>query len=416
MKRKQIFLWTAAILIYLGLYGTRLSFPPVPYFDEVYEVKTARLLIGPGGYDSIHPPLGHMIRAISIRVLGDQPWVWRFPSLLAGLGCLIVLYALTKKLTSSSLAAFFAAFLFGLDGLPFTMARIGTLNSMMLFLMLLSLLCFIQYALTKEWSRRKAFLLSGLFLGLAVATRWVACGLIFIYGILYIKILKEEKNKIPLLVDTFLFMVVLPIVVYFGVFALMTSFFSLDGLGFDWDWIWDFQLSQINYNVNLKEGHGYSSNWWTWPLMLRPVWYFFIRKADFILSGYSRIEGILCIGNPFIFWLIPCGIGYLVWNFFKKASWVAGFVLAGFFTQWLPWAFVSRVKFFHYFYTVLPFVVIALAIGLEKLWSKGKWGRVTVIAYLILVVGMFAYWYPLLSGLPISNAAFKQHLWFKSWI
>ena len=55
MKRKQIFLWTAAILIYLGLYGTRLSFPPVPYFDEVYEVKTARLLIGPGGYDSIHP-------------------------------------------------------------------------------------------------------------------------------------------------------------------------------------------------------------------------------------------------------------------------------------------------------------------------------------------------------------------------
>lgn len=416
MKIKQIFLWTVAILVYLGLYGFRLSFPNEMYFDEIYEVKTARLLLDLAGYDSTHPPLGHMLMSLSILIFGDYPWVWRLPSLLAGLGSLMVLYALTKQLTSSARTAFFAVFLFGLGGLPFTQARIGTLNAVMLLLTLSSLLCFVKYAILKQWSQGKAFFLSGLFLGLALSTRWVSVLTYLAMGFLYLKLLKEEKDKGALLKNTFLCFILLPLFIYFSIFALIPAIAHFNWRGFHWSWIMKFQLDQIHYNLTLKKEHLYGSEWWGWPFLVRPIWYYFKSEINQILPNHTLIKGIFCIGNPAIFWTFPLALAYVLWNFVKNKVWVAGFVIVGFFSQWLPWAFVSRVKFFHYFYPVLPFAVIALALGLEKIWRTGKPGRILVTAYLVLVAGMFAYWYPLLNGMPISVEFYRHHIWFKSWI
>jgi len=78
--------------------------------------------------------------------------------------------------------------------------------------------------------------------------------------------------------------------------------------------------------------------------------------------------------------------------------------------------FIGRVQFFHFFYTAMPFVCMAVAVHLSDLWRQGRGGRVLVAAYLGLVAAMFFYWYPLLTGWPVSHAFFKQHMWFRSWI
>ena len=77
---------------------------------------------------------------------------------------------------------------------------------------------------------------------------------------------------------------------------------------------------------------------------------------------------------------------------------------------------MKRVKFFHYFDMAMPFVVIAFAMLLEKLWCSGRGGKALALGYLILVAGFFIYWYPLLTGFPISEKYFRNHLWFKSWV
>ena len=148
--------------------------------------------------------------------------------------------------------------------------------------------------------------------------------------------------------------------------------------------------------------------------MLRPIWFYF--DAQRFGKPEAVIKGILCIGNPAIFWMIPVAIGYLIWDFCKRRAWASGLVLLGFFTQWLPYAFFGRLKFFHYFYTAMPFVAMALALLLSRLWAWGKPGRVIVVLYLILVAGMFVYWYPLLTALPVSGKFFQHHMWFKKWI
>jgi len=43
------------------------------------------------------------------------------------------------------------------------------------------------------------------------------------------------------------------------------------------------------------QAHPYQSDWWQWPLMLRPMWYLF-EKVN------GRYEAVLLIGNPAIYW------------------------------------------------------------------------------------------------------------------
>ena len=64
----------------------------------------------------------------------------------------------------------------------------------------------------------------------------------------------------------------------------------------------------------------------------------------------------------------------------------------------------------------MPFVVMAFAFLLERIWCSGKGGKALVFAYLAAAACFFIYWYPLLTGFPVSEQYFRHHLWFKSWV
>ena len=56
------------------------------------------------------------------------------------------------------------------------------------------------------------------------------------------------------------------------------------------------QTSMFNYHSGLEATHPYSSSWYQWPTMVRPIWYY---------SGYltdAVKEGISAFGNPLVWW------------------------------------------------------------------------------------------------------------------
>jgi len=404
-KAQRIMIGIILGLAIIFLFSYRLHFPEERYYDEVYHVQTATEFLALKGYtDTAHPPFGKMLIALGILLLGDHSWVWRIFPLVSALLSIAVLFLMTKKLTKQLGVACLAAGFFALDSISITQGRIAMLNSMMMCFMLLSVLCLIPYAVTGEWSRSRAFLLAGIFLGFGLATRWVSLGITSVLAVLLIRRFREEGDRAGFLRDFLIFFAVIPVAIYFVTYLFVPF---IDGLS--WSYIWDSQINMARYHATLKETHTYGSAWWSWPLMARPIWYFFERKEELVY-------GILCIGNPAIFWGIPAALGYTLWDYFRRRSLVSLLILVGFFAQWLPWAFISRVQFFHYFYTVMPFVGIAFALLLARIWRVKRVGPWAVIGYLMLVVGMFVYWYPLLTGFPISDSYFRHHMWFRAWI
>jgi dolichyl-phosphate-mannose--protein O-mannosyl transferase len=174
----------------------RLDQPERCYFDEVYFPTTgAEILHGDDrawdffGHENTHPPLSKVLMAAGMGLFGhkdyagadqgcwgdeddaakktDPDWLydpfgWRFPGALAGVGTVIFMYLLARHLFKSEVAGLAAGFLTSLDGLLFTQSRIGTPDTYVIFFAIGCL----YFLVTRRW------LLSGLFLGAAAASKW----------------------------------------------------------------------------------------------------------------------------------------------------------------------------------------------------------------------------------------------------
>lgn len=391
------------------LYGYRLNFPPEPYYDEVHYVRFLKKLIHEHTYDyaSSHPPLWHLLTWGCMVLFGEHPVVWRLVSLLAGLLLLLWVYFLAQRISRDSLTALFTVFFLAFDCISLTQARIGMFNSLALLFAIIALWAFLHFLPERPGPRKKVLLSTGIFLGLGLATKLTSLSTLgIIYFLLILKAMKSRGQRKPLFFESIFFLGILPVVIYFAAHAFIPFL-----PGYSWKDIWKIQVFNFRYHLveAATQTHLYASQWWGWPLLLRPIWYYFTNQE-------GVVKGIISIGNPAIFWMIPVMAVYLLWDFLRHKSQASGLILLGFFGQWLFYACGLRLKFFHYIYFAMPFVAIGLAWICRKLWGKGRCGKILVCLYLVLVLGMFLYWYPLLTGLPIPVKYFQQHMWFRSWI
>jgi dolichyl-phosphate-mannose--protein O-mannosyl transferase len=405
-KSLTTYLLAGIIGFYLVACGVRLGFPGKQYYDEVYFAKTAQeIILGQRTFtETTHPPLGKLYIAASLWLLGDESWVWRLPSLVCGTLLLIVLFSLTQQLTRNPRLALLVTFLMAIDGIHITQSRIAMVNAPMLLWMFLALLALLPYLTGRVVSRSRSFLAAGIFLGAAISVRWAG---FYVYPLILLCLafrFWREKEQLSFVSDLLVYLFLVPILLYFATHTIIPMV-----QGYPWKNIWTIQQHMYRYHVDLRATHGYSSAWWSWPLIIRPIWYFFERKNELVY-------GILCIGNPAVYWVGPFAIGYVLFKWMEERKFLYGFILAGFFSQWLPWILPKRVEFFHYFYSAVPFVFMAVALLLQRFWQIPKVGKWIVAGYLLIVTGLFIYWYPLYTGLPISEASYRNHLWFKAWI
>jgi dolichyl-phosphate-mannose-protein mannosyltransferase len=158
--------------------------------------------------------------------------------------------------------------------------------------------------------------------------------------------------------------------------------------------------------------HPYMSRPWSWFLLLRPVAYFWRGDPNCCAE-------ILGIGHPFLFWGAFVILPYLALTWRLRRDWTVGAVLVPILAQFVPWLVVSRPLFLFYMTPVTPFLALGLVFVLRDIAESQASRRVTIPAVAVVIVvavGMFAFFWPLLTGETITYEAWGARIWLGGWI
>ena len=288
------------------------------YFDEIYFVRTAEQYLHlQSPYEWTHPPLGKLIQAGGIVVFGFSPFGWRFMGVIFGTLMIPVMYLLGKKLFGTWIGAFTAAFLLSFDFMHFTMARMGTVDTYVVFFSILAQLFFVVYffnVVKKGWRTSVVPLfLAVIFFFLSFSTKWLALygalGMLALLAALRIRDLRRLKaslaDKYSAFFDYPFLLLVGFIAVGVGMYFLIYIPDILTGrpiLGINGTGVIDLQLAMYNYHAGLVATHPFSSLWWSWPIMVSthgnvPLW------LDVTYLPNNIDSTISVFGNPAVWWV-----------------------------------------------------------------------------------------------------------------
>ncbi len=429
-----------------SLYPGESSFRNSMYFDEIYHGRTAwEFLHGLTSYENTHPPLGKIFISLGVAVFGMNPFGWRIVGTLFGIAMVPVFYLFAKRLSGNTPLAALACILFSFDFMHFTQTRIATIDVYITFFVLLmyyfmyrySRLSFYDTALGKTLLPLGA---CGVAMSLGIACKWTGlyagCGLaVIFFGILYRRYqeyvyAKENPSGktegishrhilecfFPALRRTILFCLVffvaVPVTVYLLSYLPFRDYSDRGLLGRA---LYN-QYTMFSYHSNLESPHAFSSPWYEWPLIKRPIWYY--SRIVTNTAASSLREGISAFGNPAVWWMgIPAFL-YMLWLWAVKKDEKAAFLVTGYLAQYLPWFFVTRVTFIYHYFPSVPFLTLMILHGLRR--GKEKAPRAfsaVLILYGALAVGLFLLFYPVLSGQPVEAAFVAKYLrWFESWV
>lgn len=367
----------------------RLDYPNKYVFDEVYHGFTAKEMLAghreawewwntppPGvAYEWTHPPLAKEAMALSMFVFRTKDaWAYRLPGAILGILSVYLIYLLGLRLLKKQTASLIAAFVFSLDGLNFVQSRTGMNDVYYVAFFLTALLLLLK----------KRFLLSAIFLGLALSSKWTA---VYTY-LIFIPILLKEKAY-----RRILFFLIIPPIIY------LISYLPFFFLGHTPTQFIQLQQQMWWYHTGLKATHDYTSSWWSWPLNLYPVWYFVDYQKN-------TMANIFAAGNPTVFWLGSIAIILTVWEVIKKRSINLFIILLGFFAFWLPWALSPRIMFLYHFSPSVPFLSLALGHQLSRILEEKK-SKDFILLILFLVALGFIIIYPFLTGVPLPREFIK---------
>lgn len=177
--------------------------------------------------------------------------------------------------------------------------------------------------------------------------------------------------------------------------------------------------------------HPYQSQAESWLVLARPVSAAVqldipARVCDTTPSSYCMRESLL-LGNPVIWWssllaLAACVVGWIGAFRRSSATWWA-LPIAGVAATWLPWLPIhDRPIFSFYSVATLPFLVIALALVFHAAWGDAATRRrrqaVAVAGGLVvgLSVAATVYFWPVWTYELLSHDAWRERMWFKTWV
>ena len=143
-------------------------------------------------------------------------------------------------------------------------------------------------------------------------------------------------------------------------------------------------------------GHPSSSPWWSWPLDLKPTWFYGHSYDD------RTTAAIYNGGNPVLFWAgIPAMVfaGIMAW---RRRSLALVLVVVAFAFQFLPWTRIERATFMYHYFTAVLFAMVALAYAVDELLVRPDW-RPYGIAFLSLAAVAGILVFPLGSALAMPD-------------
>jgi hypothetical protein len=186
-----------------------------------------------------------------------------------------------------------------------------------------------------------------------------------------------------------------------------------------------YQMYHYHMYGVLTATHPYSSKWWTWPLELRPMSYYYTALSG-LKPPNQIVAEIIALPNPFV-WLV--GVATV-----PLAGWIAirerhrGMMLCvlAYFMQWVPWIGSPRIDFIYNFFPNVAVICLCSTYVLAKIWAGRIGGsrsdfamrsrrlsptQIAVLCYLAVCVWGFIYFLPIYSAAPISYDAWRDRMW-----
>lgn len=463
-------------------------------FDEVYYAKFANDYLTKTPFFNAHPPLSQYIIAIGIWIgthlpfgktavnsmAGSllSPWDYRWLNALTGSFIPLVVGALAYQLVKRRSYAFIAALFAACDGLFLVESRYALNNIYLVLFGILGQLFILKSVETAGKNRWILLGLSGASFGASAAIKWN--GLWFIFGTYLILIcawivqLTQPNQEEPPLenqelstmlpaaspvqkltklnfLEVGLTLAIIPIVVYSISWIPHLHFNPTPNF-------WQMQTEILTYHQRIKSGpdvHPYCAAWYGWPLMLRPIVYFYKTATsnsppDPVLpplpTGATKvIFDVHAMGNPMLSWLSTLALilvavilvnRFWVWRQTRNEAsvnlleqqqlfvfppttemWLMLYLIVNWAANLLPWVKVTRCVFLYHYMGCSVFATLALAWWVDR-WINSHQNRLRGMAVTIIfmVLGGFAFWMPIYLGLPLSELEWKIRMWLPSWI
>jgi dolichyl-phosphate-mannose-protein mannosyltransferase len=426
-------------------------------FDEIFYARDACWYVAAseavcdvsGLVSRAHPPLGKWLIGSGIALFGYDPFGWRVAVATAGTASVPLVYLLGWRLLRGfraglalTVGAAAGAALFATDLLAIVQSRVAMLDALIALFVVGAVLAIV---LDRDWSPRSGDdqrpwwwwptlgrpwrLLAGACLGAAAAVKWsgayvapAVIGLVIVWAVL------EHRRADPgagwgTWIARAVRREALPTVVLLGIVPLLVYVASYTGrmpgavLALPWDtgsvWsgIWQHQRAMLDFHTELGGDHPYQSPPWSWPLLQRPVAYWFSDEG-------GTYREIMALGNPVVWWPgLVALIGLVVtwaragWSWLRPEPVVLG--AAG--ATYLPWLILSGDRsqtFLWYFLPTVPFLCLALGFFAAWAWERTA-GRVAAGAFGVLVLASVILWLPLVTALPLDADGWRMRMLFR---
>jgi dolichyl-phosphate-mannose-protein mannosyltransferase len=342
---------TAIFVLSLALRFWGLGRFNVFVFDEVYYAKFANNYLTNTPFFNAHPPLSQYIIAIGIwlgdmlpigqdtanTLTGSLRTTFSYRWFNAIFGSLVppAVGFLAYQLTQRHTYMVIASLLMAMDGLYLVDSRYALNN---VFLMLFGILgqLLLLVGLNKVAGKRWAFLTgAGIFFGLSIACKWnglwflVSIWLLLAVIVLNQIITSRPTTNIPISANSqpsvltklsnlrwweiIVFLLAVPAIIY----AISWIPHLIQNPKPDFFAMQDEIMSYHKRVGNGKDVHPYCANWYTWPLMMRPLAYYYEVVKDPTGPVIETIYDVHAIGNPFLWWLAFGVIIVMTWRLFK---------------------------------------------------------------------------------------------------
>jgi dolichyl-phosphate-mannose--protein O-mannosyl transferase len=418
----------------------------------------------------VQPEVGKLLIAAGEWLFGLTSLGWRVAPALFGSLAVLVMCRVARRLTRSTLLGCAAGLLLSLDGLEFVLSRTGILD---IFLMFFVLAAFGALVVDRDVSRarlaeavvlrpadeagpslgiRKWRVAAGVLIGLAGATKQDAVWYVFAFiGLCvawdigarrtvglrdYVRgALVRDGKWLPLTLG------LIPLVTY----VLSWMNWLVTNTGYNRNYaqsagvnipvisplysLFNYHEQIFQFMDGLSTSHPYESQPWDWFVISRPVAFFsqtYTDPAGLHAETQANVVGpymreVLAIGNPAIWWMSIPAMAFCLGWWLTRRDWRAGAALLGVAAGWATWLpFTSRTKFYYYALEFEPFLIICIVLCLGLIIGPATAslrrrvsGSLIAGVYVLAVLVLFWYFYPILTGQVIPYSDWLSHMWYQ---
>jgi dolichyl-phosphate-mannose-protein mannosyltransferase len=422
----------------------------------------------------VHPPVGKQLIAIGEAIFGYDGVGWRFTGALLGVVLVLLVMRIVRRISRSTLVGAIAGVLCICDGVSFVASRTALLDGILTFFVVAAFGALIvdrdevrrrmHVVLLEgrntatEWGPRLGVrwwrFLAGVMLGLACGTKWSGLYFVVFFGLMSLAFDVAARRQYQVtrpwlgmlrrdFFPTAYALGVIPVAVYLASYApWFASETAIErhevgqtiGPNSDFPFpdalrsLWHYSAKALQFHAGLTNSAGNYHPWeskpWSWPMSLRPVLYAIDQQNVSGCGAQSCVKAVMLVGTPAMWWLAVPVLFYALWRAVIRRDWRYAVVLVGYCAGWLPWfADIDRQMYFFYAATMAPFLAMGIALICGDILyrpagqtsERRTLGLIVVSSYVALVVTNFAWLFPILTGLPISQQTWDMEIWLPSW-